>query len=723
MGFIDKLFNRKQKDFGSTSVTGGLELLSKLIAPELSKKGMLETYKKSLYVFACVSKIATKVASVEWKLFKIVNSRGNKKEMMVHPLLDLIYKPNKFQTKTEFLEMTMINWECTGEAFWYKVRNDSGDVVELWNLRPDYVSIVSDPAKFIAGYKFERGDGTTITFMPEEIIYFKSPDPTSAYRGMGALHPGAKRVQTEEFAIDFQRNFFLNSARPDAVIKNKESTLTKEQKDDIREGWGRKYQGVKNSSKVAILEGGLEYQLISLSQKEMDYIESLKFTRDDILVAFQVPKPLLSIVEDVNRANSETAMAIFLGETIAPKIKRIVEKVNEEMTYEDFGDEFMLEVVDPTPANREMQLKEYSDGIINNYLLINEVRQREGLPPIKGGWSFYMSIANVAVGGLTGAEQKALAKRVMENNDENEKIISESKKSEEKLYDFKGRSVLKRKLKLFEETKEELEKRMSKMVKGSKRKKKEARAMLGTVESKGAYAMLINKSIDSKVGKLKDETTGFFNAQKDRVMKDLENKKSKDIKEKIKVTVTEIFDKGSENKLAVNFIIPFLTEFLKDSANEALDLVAPQEDFEETARIQKIIKKRAEDFAESVNTTTSEKLSATLSEGITAGEGIADLSKRVADVYDEFASFRSERIARTEATVANNEGLLEGFRQSNVATGKEWINSGDSRVREEHQDGIGVGGEIVALDASFSNGLKYPQEPNCRCVIGPAFLE
>ncbi len=124
-----------------------------------------------------------------------------------------------------------------------------------------------------------------------------------------------------------------------------------------------------------------------------------------------------------------------------------------------------------------------------------------------------------------------------------------------------------------------------------------------------------------------------------------------------------------------------------------------------------------------MNTTTLEKLDATLAEGIAAGEGITDLSNRVESVYGDFPAYRSELIARTEATVANNEGLLEGFKQSEVATGKEWINAGDDRVREEHQDIIGVGGEIVALNANFSNGLQYPQEPNCRCVLGPAFLE
>jgi SPP1 gp7 family putative phage head morphogenesis protein len=106
-----------------------------------------------------------------------------------------------------------------------------------------------------------------------------------------------------------------------------------------------------------------------------------------------------------------------------------------------------------------------------------------------------------------------------------------------------------------------------------------------------------------------------------------------------------------------------------------------------------------------------------------AGDGIRDLSARIEDVYGEFSTYRSELIARTEATTANNLGMVEAFRQSNVANAKEWINAGDSRVRDEHENVIGVGGEIVGLDSDFSNGLGFPQEPNCRCVLGPAFIE
>lgn len=707
----------KKKVFGSTTVSGGLEVLTKLTSPTLSISGQLEKYRKSLYVFACINKIAQKVAVTQFQLFKILNSTGDTKEITTHPALDLIYKPNPFQTKTEFLETTIINLKCTGEAFWFKVRNNSGRVIELWNLRPDCITVVSDPAKFIKSYKFNKDDGTTVEFDPEEIIFFKYPDSTTAYRGLSPIHAASRRVQTEEYATRWQSDFFLNSARPDGLIKNKDSTLTKDQKTDIRENWNKRHGGLNNSYKVAILEGGLEYQLISLSQREMDYIESLKFTRDDILVAFAVPKPIIAIVDDVNRANSETAMTIFLGETIEPEVRRLEEKINEQLIYPDFGEEFYIGHIDQTPANQDQKLKAYSDGIQYNYLLINEVRAREGLPPLRGGWSFYMPLTSMAVGGLSAADQKSLAKAVIENSDINEEILK--KEETKKTYDFKGRFWLKKKLEIHESAKAAL----SGVLDNEKKRKKTKKfvSLIKDPELRDQFAVMVNKKIDQYAEKLKPAVDDFFNGQMHRVIAELAKKNGKT--ERMKLNAEQILNYDKEIGLSIKFITPYIETFLKEAGLEALNMIAPQVDFQDTGRIQKLIQERAQFFAETVNSTTLQKLDSTLAEGIGAAEGIRDLTTRVEDVYSEFPTYRSEMIARTEATAANAEGTLEGYRQSDVVTGKEWINSADSRVRDEHQDGIGVGGEIVPVDENFSNGMPYPCEPNCRCVLGPAFIE
>jgi len=734
MSLISKIKGIAKEVFGKEKASpvfdnfqnAGMELLARLTGSEMTKGSMLRQFKKSLYVFACISKIAEKAADIEWDLFKVVNSKGDTKEVETHQILDLIYKPNPFQTKEEFLKILITNKKLCGDAFVYKVRSNNdknGKVIELWNLRPDMMTILADKEKFIKGYKFAKNDGSFVFFEPQEIIHIKdNADPTNEYLGVSALMPAEKRVQTEDFATSFQRDFFLNSARPDGVIKNPNISLTEDQKEEIHENWGKRYKGVGNNSKVGILEGGMEYQQISISQREMDYIESLKFTRDDILVAFKVPKPIVAITDDVNRANAETAMFIFISETIMPEINHIVNKFNEEMIIPDFGEEFYAKVKDITPRNRELELKEYESGIVNGYLLINEVRAKEGLAPIMGGWTMYRPIMEQAVGGLPQSEQKAI----------NEAIIKQIEKAGTKKFSFAGRQKLLAKLTIREEadsTRKQLEtgirailiKNQKPKAKAVEEKEEEpagkkTRRFLTDETVRKNYAEKILKKIDASSAKLKEAADKFAEQQRGRVIGNIkvDNKAIK---------ASDIMDREKENSMAVEFISPFISEYLRESGQEALLMLAPQETFD-TAKIAKLIRERARFFAETVNSTTLTKLDATLAEGISAGEGIGKLTERVSEVYSEFPTYRSEMIARTEATAANNRGLIEGWRQSGVANAKEWLNVGDARVRPEHDnEPVGVGGEIVALDAVFSNGLVEPNEPNCRCTLAPAFIE
>lgn len=721
-----KWYNKLFKAFRQKSiVTVGLEVVQRIFggAGQWTKTKQMSQYSKSLYVFACVRKIAEKTASQDIRLFQIINSKGDKKEITSHPALDLLYRVNPFQTKSEFIEQTMINLKLAGDAFWWKIRNERGQVGELWNLRPDLITIVTDPEKFIIGYEFAKSDGTKVKFQTEDIIHFKYPNPLDQYYGMSPIMASQVRIDTEAYASQYQRDFFLNNARPDAILKFKDNVdITDEQKREIRKGWDRRYKGVGKNSKVAILEGEVEYQQLSISQREMDYIESMKFTRDDILVAYSVPKAIVAITDDVNRANAETSMHIFLSEVIAPELKRLQEKINEQLIYPEFGDNFFIKFPDPTPENREMTLKEYETGLTAGYLLINEVREKENLPPVDGGWSIYKPLGMQPVGTL-GVKSKKEINRI-----------------------FRGKGMLKFKL----EAKEELTKKIYKELNKKKKKSatikeeeteeveiKKPKSLLGNEELKLKYADVVNKQIDGRAGKLekdmnrraKEQENGFIKllSEVEIPSKSLKKINEKgidfgDFKEILGVAMVRKFDEffDGEDKVMAEFILPFVENSVKDAGLDALLLINNEGVFETTEAVQKRIQKRADKFGPQINGTTKTKLSKGLAEGITEGEGIVDLRLRVEEVYKEYPTYRSEMIARTETTASNNEGFIEGFRQSGVATHKEWVSVMDERTRPEH---VALNGDIIKLDESFANGLQYPQEPNCRCVIAPAFEE
>ena len=146
MGFVNNIksfFNvgiKKAQGYLSGNDFG---LVNRLFGREWADRTYLETYSKSLYVYACVSKIAEKVASTDFVLNRIINKDGDTEEIKNHPILDLLYRVNPFFTKAEFLETDVINRKLTGDSFIYKIRNNSGQVAELWNIRPDLVTIKS----------------------------------------------------------------------------------------------------------------------------------------------------------------------------------------------------------------------------------------------------------------------------------------------------------------------------------------------------------------------------------------------------------------------------------------------------------------------------------------------------------------------------------------------------------------------------------------------------
>ncbi len=729
MGLFQKIIKSiRKKEFVEY---GGFELLSRLTGSTgWSKEKMLKQYATSLYVFSCVDKIAEKVSASELNLFQLLNSRGDTKEVINHTALDLIFKPNPFQTKAEFLKITTINKKLTGDAFWYKIRNDRGQVVELWNLRPDRITIVKDPVEFIKGYELKKFDGSKVFYAAGDIVHMRYPSPLDEFYGISPIPSASVRIETEKLASSYQRDFFLNQARPDAILTTPDM-VGDEEKEEIRDSWGDRHKGIGKNSKISILEGDLKYQQISISQREMDYIESLKFTRDDILVAFHVPKAVIAITDDVNRANAETSMKIFLSETIKPELQMLTEDMNQMLIIPDFGQNLFIDYVDPTPEDREQTLKEYENGITKNWLLINEVRSKENLPPIEGGWNFYLPLSSVSAGGLEKSAQKKL------QDAWEQKKIDESR--DRGLKYFRGKASLRQRFIIAEEVVAGMKKQLSKPPAPAPAKKDESGEPAEEVEKtpvslikgddlRNGYANLVIKLINNKAERLKSETNKMAAKQLDDLLimlgklEDL-TKASDGSKRKAMGSQTsgavDKFYKEAEPVWA-EFVFPFIEEFTRLAGVEAMGMVNPDKGFEMTPAINKILKKRAEQFGLSVNTTTREKITRAIDDGLIAGESMIEISNRVNDVYSEYPDWRSDLIARTESTAANNEGFIEAYKQSDVATHKEWIATKDDRVRDAH---LAIDGEIVPVDKAFSNGLQYPQEPNCRCVLGPALEE
>ena len=655
----------------------------------------LNAYGKSLYVYACVSKIAEKVAATNFRLFRIINSDGETEEIKNHEILDLLYKVNPFYTKTEFIETDVINRKLTGDSFILKIRNNEGGVAELWNIRPDLVTIKTDPVDYIKEYRIRKEDGTEAVIPPEDMIHIKYPSPLDNFLGLSPLSGIKARMEIEEYASTYQKNSFINNSRPSAVIES--DIMTPSQAKELEEKWNAKHKGARSNSKLGILWGGAKYHQLNLTPQEMSYIESIKVTRDDILMAFKVPKPIVAITDEVNYANAKTAQEVFLSETIIPEIKRFVEKINEQLVIPDYGEEYFIDFIDPVPVNRETRLQELDKGI-DRWITINEARYEVGLEPIEGGDVLLrpLSMSPIAELGGFGLES-------------------------EEYKNLHGKRTLKYKLKLKEEVREALsEFKQDVKESGLKRLKKKdisERSLFKNPEKRKQYWEYRMKDIDKKSERLRALVIRMANEQKDRFIK-----KYRKEKPQTKSAIRKLFNQKAENQIFKTAIMPLFISIFKESGEDTMALLTIDKPFDIKKTnigdyIMTLLGRRAMFFANAVNDTTLLGLTSTLAEGIAAGEGITKLQDRIIDAYKDFSDYRAEMIARTETNAVVNEAHIEAYKQSD-ADGKEWLATLDDRVRDEHRE---MNGEIVPVNRPFSNGLQYPSEPNCRCTTAPIF--
>ena len=171
--------------------------------------------------------------------------------------------------------------------------------------------------------------------------------------------------------------------------------------------------------------------------------------------------------------------------------------------------------------------------------------------------------------------------------------------------------------------------------------------------------------------------------------------------------------------------LPFVTEAFAEAGAAAYTEIGFQAAFNVTnPQAANYLDKKVFQFAKSVNETTESALRRTLAQGFDKGEGIREISQRVADVFEIAKGSRTNTIARTEIVGASNNGTYNGYIESGLVKTKVWIDSRDARVRTTPHNHA-LDGEEVEFDKRFSNGLLHPHGPggaagnviNCRCTI------
>lgn len=654
----------------------------------LAKKSGLEEYKN--WVNACVKARSNALANIKLHLM------NGDEEVLKSPVLDVLNKVNSHMTKKDLLRATQSFLDLNGNAFWFLAREErSAEIKEIHILRPDKMSIIlsqgEDPLA-VEGYVYKQADGKNVPLNANEVIHFKTFNPLGNYpfphRGMGIVEAAQWAIETDNEIRAYNLNFFKNGARPDGVLEvTGEGSLAPEEYKRLSSQWEQEHKGTANSHKTAVLSGGLSWKQISVSQSELEFASQKEMNRDEILALFNVPKTVIGLTEDVNRASAEAALYMFNSLVVDELMQNMVDTLNEFFLPEFEQEGLMFTYDTPIQADRQMTINEYT-AAINKWMTRNEIRAKEGLPPTEEGDMFLDSamlvpVDTVAAVKITERPQLKEAKK---------KITLESIDLKSKLDDFlKSKNI---------ETKD---------TKGFKHL---------TVEQKTAYGVEWKTSLARGRAPFQKKLVAFFKKQEKEVLANLKNE-IKGLAPEFYVHKSAndvLFDMDQAIKTSISLITPFIQEYINASGKNAAKVTGTTFDPNDPS-VQAFVKARAQLFADEINETTGTKVLDTVKASLADGESGDDIAQKIADIYDEATGYRSDMIARTEISASYNEGAKIAYQQAGVEQW-EWM-----VVDPEDEDCKGNEGEVVKIGDPFKDGSIQPPDPhpNCECATIPVF--
>lgn len=341
------------------------------------------------------------------------NDELDVKEVIDHPFLDLFNNPGNNLTYFEFMTLTILFLELTGDAYW----KPNPDMTELTMLYPQYMSITSKNNMYPDEYIFNG----TVRIMPDDIVHVKYPNPQSYLHGKSPLSAVCDAVDIENYSNTYGKSILKNSGVLAGYFRT-DLNLGDAEFDRIKAEL-QKYKGFKNAGKTPLLDNGLTYEPVAISPEKLFNIMANKKTEKDIARAFGLPISKID-VDNVNKANAAEGSNDYERETLLPKnifLQQVINKGIISKYPQKKGVKLFCAFDNPAKEDNNLMLKKMVEYIKWGVFSPNEVRKFEGYAPRNYGDDYLIPVNYTISNGKDWRDQQQANNNGGKNNENESK--------------------------------------------------------------------------------------------------------------------------------------------------------------------------------------------------------------------------------------------------------------------------------------------------------------
>ena len=333
-------------------------------------------------VYDCIRIISEDLAKLPLPVFQQVG--GIKEKRNDHTLYNVLnWQPNPEMSAMSFRNTIIGHAVGWGNGYAEKVRDQNGDVIELWIIPPDRIKPMRDQSGNLY-YEFREENGNLTKVDPEKILHI----PGFGYdgvQGYNVVQIARESLGLAAAAEMFGSKFFGNGAKASMVMTFPNS-LTENARINLKKSASEQVSG-RNQHRILLVEEGGDIKSLSLSQKDSQYLETRGFSVTEICRWFRMPPHKVADLSKATFSNIEEQNIDFVSDTLMPWFIRVEQAIHNQClteTDQDAGYYVKHNANALLRGNSKSRSEFYASAIQNGWMTRNEARGFEDLNPLEG---------------------------------------------------------------------------------------------------------------------------------------------------------------------------------------------------------------------------------------------------------------------------------------------------------------------------------------------------
>ncbi|OAJ73378.1 portal protein [Brevibacillus sp. SKDU10] len=327
-------------------------------------------------VYTCASILGGDIGKLPIQIFTRKGKRIERDRN--HPVTSLLgIRPNPYMSAYTFKELLQVHVMLWGNAYALIDWGWNGRPEALWPLNPSVTEVTTDSNTGEVWYTTTLPNGEQRKIPWFDVLHLKAISKTGL-KGISPISFIREKIGIQQASDKFIGAFYANGTTSRGILKVP-NILQPEAKDRTREEWQKLNTGLNNAHKVAILDGGLDYQSLGMPLKDAEFIETQKFGIGEIAKIYKIPPHKLGQLDRATFSNIEHQSIEYVKNTLQP----IITNWEQEIDYKLFTSKerkqyySKFNVESELRGDSQSRAQYYKDMVSISAITFNEVREKE----------------------------------------------------------------------------------------------------------------------------------------------------------------------------------------------------------------------------------------------------------------------------------------------------------------------------------------------------------